>query len=456
MTADPARTPAKVLRIGCGSAALPDPVRGAVAALERGNLDYICFDSLAEISMPALFAAKLADPATGYDPALHRRLMQLLPRLREHRTRMIGNFGGLNPRMAARVVLDTAGELGLHGLRVSWIEGDDVLEQLARCSVIDGGRAPWEDFDVVSANAYIGAEPIVDSLAQGADVVVAGRAADASMYLAPMMFEFGWAADDWDRLGAGILLGHLAECGTFATGGAWSDPNRRIVPGQADLGLPILEVDASLSASVTKTPRTGGVVHVDNLRAQLMHEIGDPAAYLSPDVVANFLSVKFAQADADHVAVTWNGEPRGRERPSHLKVLVGVHEGYIGEAMLLVAGENSDLKARQLADVARERFFDVLGLDLIDFRCDYIGMDSAVPAKWSDRPAPTEVMTRIAGLCADLATAQEVASFADYASMIGPVGIGARRKQVVPCFNVHAALIDRREVGLSVHLEEVL
>jgi hypothetical protein len=445
------------IRIGCGSAAAPDPVDGAVAVLEHGDVDYLCFDTMAEISMPAQQITRMRDPEAGYDLMLEERMRAVLPLAVDRRVRIIGNFGVLNPAAAARAVVRIAADLGLHGLRVACIEGDDVLDTLDVDTPLAGTGITVADLPgkLVSANAYIGAEAVARCLSGGADVVVAGRVADASLYLAPMVHEFGWAADDWDRLGAGVALGHLAECGSFATGGAWSDPGHRdSVPGLGRIGRPIIEVDGDLDAFMTKPAGTGGVVHVDNFRAQLMHEINDPRRYLSPDTVADFTTVLLSQESDDRVRVSWTGEARGAQRPDTLKVVVGTHEGYIGEAMLLATGDNAVEKAQLIAGVARERLLDVLRLPLLDLRHDFIGLDSTVPGLPSTA-RPHEVMVRIAGLAAEEAVATEVARFADYVSMSGPLGIGARRRDVRPCLRISATTIARDCVRLRVSIEEV-
>lgn len=447
----------RAIRLGCGSAAAPDPPFGAVELLKRIKLDYLCFDTMAEISMPAQYAARLADADKGYDLLIEERLTPLLARAFADRVRLIGNFGGLNPAQATDKVVSIARGLGLKGLRVACVEGDDVLVHLRSAGAAESQVSALSELPgaVVGANAYLGAEPIVQALEDGADVVVAGRVADASMYLAPMIHEFGWAVDDWDRLGAGIALGHLAECGTFATGGAWSDPGYRTVPALATIGQPVLEVHDDGTATMLKAPGTGGVIHVDNLRAQLMHEIGDPTAYISPDVTANLTSVMFAQDD-DQVRITWNGLTRGSARSDTLKVLVGVHEGYIGEAMLLVSGDNAVARARLIGELAEERLIKVLHLPVKDFRTDLIGWNSTLPDLAVADSAPChEIMLRIAVLTDSEPTARHAAAFADYVSMIGPLGLGARRKQVYPCFSVHAAYLDRSLVTPTVNLMEV-
>ena len=447
----------KRIRIGCGSAAASDPVDGAVDVLEAGDVDYLCFDTMAEITIPWQQLARMRDPGAGYDLMLEERMRAVLPLAASRHIPVLGNFGALNPTAGARLVLKIATEMGLHGLRVACIEGDDVLGALDRDARVTDRETTIAGLPgtLLSANAYIGAEAVVECLAAGADVVVGGRVADASLYLAPMIHEFGWAFDDWDRLGAGVALGHLAECGTFATGGAWCDPGYRTnVQGLGRIGRPIIEVDDELGAVMTKPPGTGGVVHVDNFRAQLMHEINDPQRYLSPDTVADFTTLLLSQETDHRVRVSWTGQPRGRQRPDNLKVVVGTHEGYIGEAMLLATGDNATEKAQLIAEVARERFFDVLHLPLLDYRYDLIGLDTTVP-ELPSQARPSEVMVRIAGLAADEAVATQVARFADYISMSGPLGIGARRKDVRPCFGVFASLIPREAVKLNVTVEEV-
>ena len=313
------------LRIGCGAGYSGDRIEPAVELAEQGRLDYLVFECLAERTIALAQLRKAHDPDAGYDPLLAERMRAVLPACAANGVTIVTNMGAANPVAGAAMVRAVARELGLAGLPVAAITGDDVLDVVTGGGfAIDETGAPVESLGdaLVSANAYIGASPIVDALGQGARVVVTGRAADPSLFVGPIRHAFGWNEDDWPLIGRATAVGHLLECAGQVTGGYFADPGRTDVAGLARLGFPIAEVAADGRAVVTKVPGTGGAVTIATCSEQLLYEIGDPAAYVTPDVVADFSGVRLALDVLNRVRVTGAtghpapGEPQGGARLS--------------------------------------------------------------------------------------------------------------------------------------------
>ncbi|WP_163021476.1 acyclic terpene utilization AtuA family protein, partial [Pseudomonas viridiflava] len=290
----------KTLRIGSGAGYSGDRIEPAVELAEHGELDYLIFECLAERTIALAQQARLSDPDAGYDPLLSERMRRVLPFVGRtagsRRLRVITNMGAANPLAAAREVRRIAAELGLSGLKVAALTGDDVLAALQTDAfrLLDNGMTLASLGDrLISANAYLGAEGIVQALEADADVVITGRVADPSLFLAPQMFEFGWSADDWTLLGRGTLVGHLLECAGQISGGYFADPGFKDVPDLARLGFPLAEVNAAGQATITKVEGSGGRIDTATCTEQLIYEVHDPAAYLTPDVRADFSGVSF-------------------------------------------------------------------------------------------------------------------------------------------------------------------
>jgi len=248
------------IRIGAGAGFAGDRIEPAVELARHGRLDYLVFECLAERTIALAQQARLADPSKGYDALLEQRMLAVLAACRENGTRIVTNMGAANPLAAAERVRDIARRLGLAGLKVAAVTGDDVLEAIrgSDLALLEGGALADLGNRIVSANAYIGAAPIAEALAAGADVVVTGRAADPALFLGPLIHSFGWAADDWGKLGKGVLVGHLLECAGQITGGYFADPGVKDVAGLARLGFPIGEVSENGDLIVTKLEGTGG------------------------------------------------------------------------------------------------------------------------------------------------------------------------------------------------------
>lgn len=448
----------KKINIGCGSGSATDTLEPAIDMIDRGNLQYICFDTMSEQSMPWHQWSKMQDPNSGYDFQFENRMSVILPMAIKKGIRIVGNFGSVNPMAAFNHLVKICTKLGLKGVRIGVIEGDDILKKISSDAIIEDTDKRLSDIHgkIISANAYIGAEPIAELLRENADIVIGGRIADPSLYLGCMMYEFDWPENNWDILGAGIILGHVVECGSFSTGGHWSEPGYRMVSGVTRLGNPIIEVNEQASARLTKAPDTGGMIAPDNFKAHLMHEINDPEKYFTPDVVADLTSVTFEKDEIDYVKVKWVKEPRGRERPSHLKAIVGIHEGYMGEALIIFAGYRALEKARLTATIAQEYITDKLGSELYDLRFDYIGYNATLGTAHPEPLfEPNEIMLRIAGLTNTKQNADSIARLALNLIRMGPIGMGERRWRVIPVFGGYPVLIPREKIKLSIKIKEI-
>jgi hypothetical protein len=374
-----------LVRIGSGQGFWGDDEEAPLRQVQGGPLDYLVMDYLAEVTMSIMQKQRQRDPEAGYALDFPRLLRRLLPACVRPghgggEVRIVTNAGGVNPRACGKAVLDAAREEGLADeVRVAVVTGDDLLERLDdllreghEFRHMEDGRPLEEIRDrVTSANAYIGAEPIVRALAEGADVVIAGRATDTALTYAPMMHAFGWGRDDLDRIAQGVVAGHVNECGAQASGGNvladwWT------IPGMGCIGYPIIEASPDGSFVVTKHPGTGGRVDRAAVTEQLLYELGDPANYLTPDVVADLTGVEVDEVGEDRVRVTG---ARGRPRPDSLKVSIAYHDGYRAEGTLVYAWPDAAAKARAAERVLRERI-GRLGLRFDEIRVELVGWDS--------------------------------------------------------------------------------
>ncbi|HET7826781.1 MAG TPA: acyclic terpene utilization AtuA family protein [Anaeromyxobacter sp.] len=439
------------VRIGAGAGFARDRVEPALELVLGGDIGYLVFECLAERTIATDQLEKTRNPEKGYNAGLDARMRAVLGPCRERGVKIVTNMGSANPVAAARRVKQLARELGLPEAKVAAVEGDDVVDRVRamEARILETG----ESLDtirprIVSANAYLGAEPMVEALRRGADVVVVGRSADPSLFLAPMMHELGWGADDWGRLGAGTVVGHLLECAGQVTGGYFADPGYKDVPGLARLGFPIAEVREDGEALVTKVPGSGGAVTFETASEQLLYEIHDPGAYVTPDVVADFGGVELEEAAPDAVRVRGG---TGRPRTPTLKVSVGYRDSFIGEGQMSYAGPGALERAKLAADVVLERL-RLQRLEASETRVDLVGVDSlhgpdlraGAPAPRG--PVPYEVRVRVA---CRTATAEEAAKVGtEVASLLtnGPAGGAADAASVREIIAILSVLLPREAV----------
>jgi hypothetical protein len=440
-------------RIGSGSGFSGDRVDVALPVVRQmmadGGGGALIFETIGERTLALGHIARRADPASGYDPMIVELVEPVLADCARAGIVIVGNFGVANPRGAAAVIADIARRQGVADLRIAVVEGDDIRDglDLAALERWEGDiHSSGGTCDVISANVYIGARQIAQAIGDGAQVVVTGRVADPSLALGPLVAHFGWGWDDWDLLAAGTLAGHLLECGGQVTGGYFADPGFKDVPDLAHIGFPIAEVEADGSFVVTKPQGTGGLVDQRTVKEQLLYEIHDPAAYLTPDVVLDITAVRIAEVGKDRVLVRG---ARGQPAPDRLKATVGVSGDWLGEAEISYAGPNALARARLAAAIVEER----LAARSPDLRrrYDFIGALSVFGGDCAAQgdfawPATEDVRMRLA--VSALAKAEAEAALREVSALYctGPAGGGGIRTRLQARINTASYLVPRSMV----------
>ena len=444
------------LLIGCAAGFSGDRTDAAApvvqALIDSGQSAVLIFETLAERTLALAQLARRTQPDAGYEPLLDDLLRPVLAQCLQHGIRIVSNFGAANPMGAARRIQQLAAELGARRPRVAVVHGDDLSGAAHRPMLAQalGSAMPAEP--IVSANAYIGAQPIAQALREGADIVVCGRVADPSLVLGPAMAHYGWAADDWDRLARATMAGHLLECGSQVTGGYFADPGYKDVPGLAHLGYPIAEIDADGHCTIGKPQGTGGRIDERTVKEQLLYELHDPAAYLTPDVVADITQARVQQAGADHVRLDG---VRGHAHPPTLKVNVCFESGWFAEGEISYAGARAEARARLAGQTLRERLGAAGPL-----RIDLIGVTSVFgddASGWLDTAAgesgnsaqhlARDVRLRVAWQHRDHATAQRLVREVTALYCCGPAGGGGVRTAMRPRLGTVSCLVPRDAVS---------
>ncbi len=452
----------KTVLIANGQGFWGDSLLGPLRLVEEGPLDYLTLDYLAEVTMSIMQKQRQRNPEAGYATDFVEMLRLILPKCQERGIKVIANAGGVNPRGCLKAIQQVVKELGLSGVKIGIVEGDDILGQLPDLMAsgeefrnLDNGAPVQDVLDrLLSANVYIGAKPIADALAQGADIVVTGRATDPSVVLAPLIHEFGWSMEDYDKLAAGTVMGHILECGAQCTGGnycGWKD-----VPDFAHIGYPVVEASADGSFVVTKHEGTGGLVNIDTVTSQLLYELGDPKNYLGPDCKSDFTTIQLAQDGENRVRVSGI---KGLAPTDTYKVSMSYFNGYKISGQIVYTGPDAVEKAELAARIVFERvalygkpipeedqFYEIFGNNVC-----YRGIvERAEP--------PSEVLLRIGAKSQDpkvLSTlAREVAPLAT-SGPVGLTGFAAGRPRPTEIVGYWPALIDKNKVHTSVTVEEV-
>lgn len=440
----------QALRIGAGAGYAGDRIAPAVELAEKGQLDYLVFECLAERTIALAQLERTKDAAAGFDPMLQARMRAVLPACISQGVRIISNMGAANPLQAGQAVLAVADELGLHQVKVAVVLGDDVLATLIQTgsslSVQESTQTLADlQAQLISANAYLGAEALLPALQTDAQVIITGRVADPALFLAPLMHHFSWAPNDWTRLGKGVLVGHLLECAAQITGGYFADPGYKDVPNLARLGFPLAEVSASGDAVITKVPNSGGCVTVATCTEQLLYEIEDPARYLQPDVVADFSQVKLTQSGPDRVQVMGG---QGHSRTDTLKVTLGYRDGFIGEGQISYAGPGAQARGQLALDLVRQRLADA-GYGKFEGRYDLMGVNAIFGPGSLAGSEPAEVRARVALRVPTLQQATLVAQEVEALYTNGPAGGGGASRSVREVIAAAAVLMPRSAVHTS-------
>ena len=441
----------QTLAVGCGAGFSGDRVDVAAPVvrtlIERGGPAALIFENLAERTLATQQLAKRANPLLGYEPLLELELRPVLADCLAHGIVIVSNFGAANPAGAALLIQRLAQELGLPAPRIAVVSGDDLSNAQGQVIVQDHLKENFDAARFVCANVYQGAFEIADAIRAGAQIVVTGRVADPSLTLGPAIAHFGWARDNWDALAGATMAGHLLECGAQVSGGYFADPGMKDVPGLEDVGFPIAEIDFDGSCIVSKAARTGGLVDERTVKEQLLYEVHDPAAYITPDVVADISEATVTQVGPDRVRLKG---VRGHPRTATLKANVFFDGGWFGEGEISYAGPNAEARARLAMDVMQKRMGPHLPL-----RFDLIGV-SSILGDDSNRRLGTEpigkamdIRLRVAGQHLNLKVIDQLLREVTALWTGGPAGGGGVRVAKRQRLSTQSCLIARERVPAS-------
>lgn len=424
---------------------------------QQPDLDYLTLDYLAEVSMSILALQKERDPTAGYARDFVDVIRSLTPFWRKGaKVRVITNAGGLNPQGCAQACSEVLRQAGVRPMKIGVVTGDDVLPVIRKAGAneaksesfanLETGESVTKVCDLLTtANAYLGAQPLVEALAAGADVVITGRVADPSLTVAPGLAEFGWSASDYDRIAGATIAGHLIECGTQVTGGISTDWLQ--IPDPANIGFPVVEVNADGTCVVTKPKRTGGVVNERTVKEQLLYEIGDPDNYLSPDVTASFLSLQVREEGKDRVRVSG---AKGRPASSRYKVSASYRDGFWSQGTLTIFGRHAVAKARRCGKIILQRVRSA-GYKLQRSQVECLGTGACLPGVL-DESMEAELLETVLRVTVADPRRDAVERFAKEMSPLitsGPQGVtgyAAGRPRVHPVFGYWPCLIDKKQV----------
>jgi hypothetical protein len=454
-----ARATKEIVRVASGQGFWGDWLEAPRRQVEGGEIDYLMLDYLAEVTMSILQKQKERDPKMGYARDFVGAIESILPAIANRGVRVVANAGGVNPPACAEAIRGVAEKAGLRkNVRVGVVTGDDLLPRLDEL-LASGHELRNMDTDeplstvrdrVLSANAYIGSVPIVEALNRGANVVITGRSTDTALTMAPIRFEFGWGADEWNKLAAGIIAGHIIECGAQCSGGNclydW-----RSIPDLADVGYPIVEAHADGTFEVTKHPNTGGRISVPTVTEQLVYEMGDPHSYITPDVVADFTTIQLAPAGADRVRVYGI---RGRPSTDKLKVSIAYRAGFKAVGTLVYAWPDALDKARKADEVLRARL-DHLGLKFDQLLTEYVGVSATHGSLAGPAHDVPEVQLRVGVRSADRGSVERFTRELAPLVLNGPpsvTGFAGGRPKVEEIVAYWPALIDKRVVKTNVEV----
>lgn len=437
-----------------------DWLEAPVRQVEGGPIDYLMMDYLAEVTMSIVQKQKERDPKMGYARDVVPLLQRILPKIVAHNIRVTTNAGGVNPDACAAAIAEAGRALGLGGkLKIGVVAGDDILGKLD--DLIERGIElrdmetgnPLSDVrdKVLSANVYLGAWPVVDALKQGAQVIVTGRVTDTGLTLAPLIHEFGWPADNWDLIAAGTIAGHINECGAQASGGNYL-AGWPTVPGLEDVGYPIVEARADGTFELTKHPNTGGAITIASVTEQLLYEMGDPRAYITPDCVADFTSIRLEQAGENRVRVSG---VRGRPATEFYKVSIAYRHGFKAVGTLVYSWPDAYAKAREADRILRARL-DRLGLQFDEVLTEFVGVNATHGPLAPEPPRDiAEVQLRVGVRSQDKAKVERFTRELAPLILNGPpsvTGFAGGRPKVEEIVAYWPALVPKREIRPEVRI----
>jgi hypothetical protein len=436
------------VRIGCGAGFSGDRLEPAAILVEKGNLDYLVLECLAERTIALAQKRKAADPTMGYDLLLERRMELLLPFLKKHGVKLLTNMGAANAVAAADKVIEIANRLGI-SVKVAAVTGDNVFPMLTGEELaMETGKPLHHSGVILSANAYLGIDSILPALQSDADIIITGRVADPSLFVAPLVYEFGWKPDDWEIIGKATVAAHMMECAGQITGGYYADPVKKPVEGMEVLGHPFADVYRDGHTIIGKVKDTGGVINLATAKEQLLYEVTNPYEYLTPDVAADFSSVILKQEGENLIKVIGGS---GKKKPDTLKVSVGYKAGFLGEGEITYAGQSALQRAQLAGEIVTSR----LQPKFKNLRIDYIGCTSVHTGLPINNCLPYEVRLRAAGNSQIAAEAALIGEEVEALYTNGPAGGGGVRKYVNEIVGIVSILIDREKIKAGLTIREV-
>jgi Protein of unknown function (DUF1446). len=453
------------IRIGSGAGTALDIVEPAIDILKKGDLDYLCFECLAERTLAMANIEKFHDSTKGYNTVLDDRMGRIFDTMktmdREKWPKIISNMGAANPIGCVERLVQLARERGMGGIKIAAVTGDNVFAKidkfLDKPTMETGIKLEEYKENIVSANAYIGAAGIIEALNNGADIVITGRCADPTLFLAPAIFEFGWSMDDWDKIASGTIAGHLMECSSMVTGGYFADPEYGKISEELwNIAFPIEIIYENGEVDITKIDGSGGVVNTMTVKEQLGYEVNNPMRYLTPDVVCDFSNLEVEQIDKDIVHVKGG---KGHPKTGTYKLNVGYRDGYIGEAETMYGGLTCVSRAKIALEYIQKRL-DISGVEYTDVKHDIMGINSLfgdkLASEWTGGETKyAEIRIRTAIRTKDRQNAEKVYREYEILPMSGPGGGGGFRGYVKEVLSVVSVLIDAAEVDINIDYMEV-
>ncbi len=450
----------KKVRIGSGAGYSGDRLEPALEVIEKGNLDYVIFETLAERTIAIAQQSKLKDPTKGYNGLLEYRMENVLPLALEKGVKIITNMGAANPISAIKVVKEIAEKQGLTGLKIAAVLGDDIYDSIEDYMDYDilelDSKLETIKDQIISANVYMGSEGIIEALENGANVIITGRCSDPALVVAPLAYEFGWSLDDIDNIGRAVMVGHLLECGGQITGGYFADPGFKDVKEPWKLGFPIAEVSENGDTEISKVDGSGGTINRHTAIEQLLYEIHDPSAYITPDGVADYTGVEIDEIGEDRVLVTGG---KGKVKPEALKVSIGYRDGFIAEGEISYGGSNALERAKLAAEIVEKRL-DIIGSEYDELRVDYIGVNSLYKDKISNKMISNatdvkDIRLRIAARTKTRSEATKIVNEVETLYTNGPAAGGGATKNIKEIIAVCSIFVPRDKVNSTVVYEEV-
>ena len=449
----------KKIRIASGAGYAGDRIEPAIDVMKNGNIDYIAFECLAERTIAIAQAEKLKNPDKGYNNLLEDRFNEILPICKEKNIKIITNMGAANPIAAIKKIKEIALNKNIKGLKLAAVIGDDISDKLDKYKenkILEFDKKVFDISEsIVSANVYLGAEGIVEALENKADIIVTGRCSDPSLFLAPLMHEFGWNKNDKDMMAKGIMIGHLLECGAQVSGGYYSTPTKDEVEDLWNVGFPIAEVSENGDVIITKTNTTSGKVTTDTCKEQLIYEIHNPKEYMTPDGIADFTTISLKEIEKNKVFLTG---ATGKEKPATLKVSMGYKDCFIAEAAISYGGSLAFEKAKEAKKVIEKRL-EARKISFEEIRFDFIGFNSLYENSISNKIRKSndysEVRLRVAARTKTRDLAKKIVDEVETLYTNGPSGGGGVSKAIEEVVSICSIFVPREDINVDVVYEEV-